>query len=91
MFRYLAGRHAVDDGSRIGSISSIYVSGLKKTMQKTEPDTVDDIDWSVTTFEGARREAMRRWAQLPLEEIVKALEEMQDIADRLSGPAVRDL
>ena len=26
-----------------------------------------DFDWRLTSFEGARREQLRRWAQLPLE------------------------
>ncbi len=43
----------------------------------------DEIDWSLTTWEGARREQMRRWAALPLENIVAALEEMQEIVDWL--------
>ena len=41
------------------------------------------IDWSLTTWQGARREQMRRWAELPLERIVSALEEMEDLANRL--------
>lgn len=41
------------------------------------------IDWSLTTWEGAEREQLRRWAQLTLEEIVRAQEEMQDLAERL--------
>ncbi len=36
-----------------------------------------DIDWSLTTWEGARREQMRRWAELPLERAIMALEEME--------------
>jgi hypothetical protein len=43
----------------------------------------EEIDWSLTTWEGARREQMRRWAALPLENIVAALEEMQEITDWL--------
>ena len=43
----------------------------------------EDIDWSLTTWEGARREQLRRWAALPLERIVLALEEMQELADWL--------
>ena len=39
-----------------------------------------DFDWRVTTFEGSRREQLRRWAQLPLEDVLLAIEEMQDIA-----------
>jgi hypothetical protein len=42
-----------------------------------------DIDGSITTFEGARREQMRRWAELPLIEILEALEEMATLADTL--------
>ena len=40
----------------------------------------EEIDWSLTTWEGARREQLRRWAALPLERIVLALEEMQELA-----------
>lgn len=42
------------------------------------------IDWSLTTWEGARREQLRRWSQLPLERIVAALEEMEELAQRLT-------
>ncbi|HZE61112.1 MAG TPA: hypothetical protein VE085_11200 [Burkholderiales bacterium] len=42
------------------------------------------IDWSLTTWEGAEREQLRRWAELTLEEIVRAQEEMQDLAERLT-------
>ena len=42
-----------------------------------------DFDWRLTTFEGSRREQLRRWAQLPLENILLAIEEMQDIAQLL--------
>ena len=45
----------------------------------------DNIDWSLTTWEGARREQLRRWAALPLENVVAALEEMQEIAEWLHG------
>ena len=43
------------------------------------------IDWSLTTWEGAEREQLRRWAELSLEEIVRAQEEMMDLAERLGG------
>jgi hypothetical protein len=46
----------------------------------------DAIDWSLTTWEGAEREQLRRWAQLSLEEIVRAQEEMQSLAERLGRP-----
>lgn len=41
---------------------------------------ISEFDWRVTSFEGARREQLRRWAHLPLEHILLAIEEMQDIA-----------
>lgn len=43
------------------------------------------IDWSITTFDGARREQMRRWAELPLIEVIAALEEMATLANELGG------
>jgi hypothetical protein len=47
-----------------------------------------EFDWRVTSFEGSRREQLRRWAQLPLEKILLAIEEMQDITDELrTAPA----
>lgn len=47
-----------------------------------------DFDWRLTSFEGSRREQLRRWAQLPLENILLAIEEMQDIAQMLgTAPA----
>ena len=43
----------------------------------------EPIDWSLTSWEGARREQLRRWAELPLERIIMALEEMEELAERL--------
>ena len=54
-------------------------------MPENEPQPTD-FDWRLTSFEGSRREQLRRWAQLPLENIIQAIEEMQDIA-RLLGTA----
>jgi hypothetical protein len=51
-------------------------------MSKT--DNSDNIDWSLTTWEGARREQLRRWAKLPLEQIIAALEEMQELSEAFS-------
>jgi hypothetical protein len=45
----------------------------------------EDFDWALTTFAGARREQLRRWAQLPLADIVRALEEMEQDAATLRG------
>jgi len=47
----------------------------------------DIIDWSLTTWEGSRREQLRRWATLSLEEILLAQEEMQELADWLCADA----
>ena len=47
------------------------------------------IDWRLTTWEGAQREQLRRWAELPLENIVRALEEMEQLAALLAAPKGR--
>lgn len=52
-----------------------------------EKSDTDAIDWSLTTWEGARREQLRRWAELTLEEIIRAQEEMRELAERLSQRA----
>ena len=47
-----------------------------------------DFHWRLTSFEGSRREQLSRWAQLPLEKILLAIEEMQDLAHQLgTAPA----
>lgn len=54
------------------------------------------VDWDLTSWEGSRREQLRRWAQLPLERIIAALEEMQEMSETLAtsgaktGAAVKD-
>ncbi len=40
----------------------------------------DEIDWSLATWEGANREKLRRWRKLTLEQILRAQEEMWDLA-----------
>ena len=45
----------------------------------------DIIDWSLTTWEGSRREQLSRWAALSLEEILLAQEEMQELAGKLGA------
>jgi len=50
----------------------------------------DRIDWRLTTWDGARRESIRRWAALPLEDIVAALEEMQELSEALSQSNTAD-
>ncbi len=38
------------------------------------------IDWSKTTFEGSRREQLRRWRALSLRERLEALDRLSDLA-----------
>lgn len=48
---------------------------------ETHPEA---IDWSLTTWDGTRREQLRRWAALTLEEILLAQEEMQELAEQFA-------
>ena len=50
-------------------------------MPGDKPD-LDNFDWSLTTWEGSRREQLRRWAELSLEEIIRAQEDMREISER---------
>jgi len=45
---------------------------------------IDAIDWSLTTWEGSRREQLRRWAELSLREIIQAQEEMRELSERFA-------
>ena len=49
------------------------------------PAEFDDFDWRLTTWDGSRREQLRRWAELPFERVLAALEEMEDIARALGS------
>ena len=51
--------------------------------------TQDTVDWGLTTWDGAKREALRRWSALPLERVVAALEEMQELGDMLQASELR--
>lgn len=52
----------------------------------TEADRKDDaIDWHLTTWEGAQREQLRRWAELPLQNVIRALEEMEQLSEQFSA------
>ena len=50
----------------------------------------DGIDWSLTTWEGSRREQLRRWAALSFEEIIRAQEEMAELAERFAASRGRE-
>lgn len=54
------------------------------------PEGAEEFDWSLTTWDGSLREQLRRWSELPLERIVLAQEEMQELANRLAAaPEIR--
>jgi len=53
-------------------------------------DRTPEPGWETATWEGARRETMRRWAELPVEHILAAQEEMETLGDAFGGiPASR--
>jgi len=56
----------------------------------TDDLQTDRIDWSLTTWEGARREQMRRWGRMPLADMIRALEEMQLLAEKLVQSSASD-
>jgi len=44
-------------------------------------------NWDLATFDGARREQLRRWSRLSLRQIIEALEEMEQLAQALNPGA----
>ena len=54
---------------------------------KPFPEHLEGIDWSLTTWEGSRREQLRRWAATPLAEIIARLEEMERLSVSLQKAA----
>jgi hypothetical protein len=48
-------------------------------------DDAPDINWRLTTWEGARRETLRRWSELPLHRVIAALEEMEELSRALAS------
>lgn len=52
-------------------------------MPKNEKNPAQ-IDWRLTTWKGSRREQLRRWAQLTLDEILLAQEEMAELSEWLT-------
>lgn len=58
------------------------------TVKETDPaPNEENVDWSLTTWEGARREQMRRAAEIPFDHILDAIEEMGDLAAELAAQA----
>lgn len=50
----------------------------------------EGIDSALTTWKGARRDQLRRWSQMSLREMILALEEMEELADRLARTNARE-
>lgn len=46
----------------------------------------DEIDWQQAGFDGTRREQLRRWAALPLEDALDAVEAMGALSRELATP-----
>ena len=44
----------------------------------------DDIDWSATTWEASRREQLRRWLQMSVQERFELLEQMSELSETLA-------
>ncbi len=57
---------------------------LRLTLKAGEPLDLrpGKIDCRLTTWEGSRREQLRHWAGLPVENAIAALEEMEEIVER---------
>lgn len=47
-------------------------------------ESPEQIDWSLTTYEGSRREQLRRALKLSIRERLEALEGMSEISQRLA-------
>jgi hypothetical protein len=69
-------------------ISTGFLHGRKKKMPNDNAE--NEFDWTLTTWEGARKEQMRRCSEMSLRDIVSALEEMQELADKLQRDQKRD-
>lgn len=53
--------------------------------EASPPDGGQSFDWQVTTFDGARREQLRRWSKLTLRQVILSLEEMDELSRRLGS------
>ncbi len=51
--------------------------------------TEKDIDWSKTTFEGSRREQLKRWCAMSLRERLEALDQLTARAERIHAIAAK--
>ena len=54
--------------------------------EPSRPDGNEAVDWTITTYAGARREQLRRWSRLSLPQIILALEEMEELSRKFGAP-----
>ncbi len=47
--------------------------------------TDDDVDWSLTSWEGSRRAQLRRWLTLTVRERLQTIEDLAEVAKRVAG------
>lgn len=52
-------------------------------IQAAMTETDREIDWTLTTWEGSRREQLRRWRSLSLRERIRAIEDMVELSEHL--------
>lgn len=52
-------------------------------------DEIPEHLWKLTTWEGSRREQLRRWRALTLREKLLAIEEMEALAKKLAAAGAR--
>ena len=45
--------------------------------------------WQLTTWEGSRREQLRRWRALTLREKLEAIEDMEELSRKLASACAR--
>lgn len=50
-------------------------------------DSESRIDWSLTTWEGSRKEQLRRWQKLSVRERLQAVEDMSELAKKMYAAA----
>lgn len=48
-------------------------------------DQIPEYVWEMTSWEGSRREQLRRWRNLALREKLQAIEEMEELAMKLAA------
>lgn len=53
-------------------------------MESRMSEIPDNIDWSLTSWEGSRRAQLRRWCTLSLRQKLLALDEMTEIAEHFA-------